>query len=507
MWWLFTAALASGLDLPEVGGLWGTPAETGPTAVWFNPGALALGHGTRVLVDVAAPLHATLRFDRSGPFGGPSAYNYTGVVPFVGVATDAGVRGLGLGLSFFVPYAVAGGPADPDAPLPSGRTHLRQGSVFPFHVSLAASYAWKDVLSFGAAVTVIHSRWGAQLDFSTVPDLADTLADLGFGGDEPTDFYSDEDLEDPDYLLGVDFGPLPATTASLQAGIAARPHPDVLLSVGFALGTPRPLVHRGGVAIDAGCPPEDDLFGRAGAQLYGLCDADIAADATIAYRYPMRVHVGAAWQVKPELRLELMGGWTGWSAYDDLRITVTDPVSANTELGEPALDALTLDRRWGRGARDTFWVGVDAKGDVGPLVLGGQARFDRAAIPNAWMGPNNFDFDAATLGALLGVRPTRKADLVLALSYQGRIAAPRTVTDSAFGLAVDPAARNPDRAFYPQMNGRYTSGLHRLALSVRWAIDARRVQKPAPAPDDVPGEQAPPAPLEDGGVSGPDAPQ
>ena len=59
-------AHAGSLDVLEVGGLWGTPAATGPTAVWFNPAALGFERGTRFLVE-ATPALGGFQLDRDEP--------------------------------------------------------------------------------------------------------------------------------------------------------------------------------------------------------------------------------------------------------------------------------------------------------------------------------------------------------------------------------------------------------------------------------------------------------
>ena len=86
-------AQAASLDNLEMGGPWGTPAATDATAVWWSPAGLAMGHGTRVLIE-GAPTFAVINVDRSDPHGGPDQIRLQGAVPFAGVATDLGLHGL-----------------------------------------------------------------------------------------------------------------------------------------------------------------------------------------------------------------------------------------------------------------------------------------------------------------------------------------------------------------------------------------------------------------------------
>ena len=49
VWWGGAAGAAS-LDLLEVGGAFGTPAATNPTAIWWDPAGIAVHGGTQVYV-------------------------------------------------------------------------------------------------------------------------------------------------------------------------------------------------------------------------------------------------------------------------------------------------------------------------------------------------------------------------------------------------------------------------------------------------------------------------
>ena len=102
---LTSGAHAASLDLIEVGGAWGTPAATNPTALWWNPAGLAVGGGTQVHVEVA-PTIGTVTAARDNPdygeldptyfaegypesydYSGTDTLRYVGAVPFVGVSS------------------------------------------------------------------------------------------------------------------------------------------------------------------------------------------------------------------------------------------------------------------------------------------------------------------------------------------------------------------------------------------------------------------------------------
>lgn len=491
---LALTAVAGSLDLLEVGGLWGTPTATGPTAVWFNPAALSFERGTRFLAEADLALGG-FAIDRDEPdytfdpparcdddpsgagcarpvYGGLDRVRFTGAVPFLGVATNANVPGLGLGLALYVPMARGGDEVDEPG---AGRTHLRRGDIQAIHTSLAVSYAWKDLFGVGASLTWIRSSWAARIDNQTATSFRDYPGVGGLLAGE----LDGVSVEDPSLLAQTDFGPLIDDIVSFQVGLYAKPHPDVRLSVGYAHGGR--VSHEGPVSLAFSCPDPDVyplLGGPLGAPNFGVCDAQMSGRSTVAYRYPMRVHGGVAWAPEAGHRVELMGGWVRWSQYTDFEITVSDVTSSNTELSDDTRDALALDRRWARDNRDTFWVGVDGKVRAHKaLLVGGRVTFDRSAVPDAVMSPNNADFDTVRLGALVAVTPSPKAPVQIGLSYLGDIQLPRETTHSAFRVDVDPALRLEDRYLYPEMNGSWTGWLHRVGLSVQGAFDTRRKER------------------------------
>lgn len=518
MWWLwFVSAWGGSLDLIEVGGAWGTPAATGPTAVWFNPAALSFDRGTRVLVE-GAPIVGSVAVDRTQPdyawspppgcesaptgagcqppvLGGLDRARFVGAVPFLGVATDFGVNGLGVGAALFVPHGRGGTEVDEPG---SGRTHLRAANVQAIYASLGAAWSWRGRIGFGAAVSYVHSTWFARID----NQAATSYRDYPLVGDLLASELTATSVEDPELLVTTEFGPrklegersgaLRDDQVSFQAGIFARPHARVGLSLGYAHGAR--VDHTGDVSLSFGCPDPQRypfLGGPFGASNFGVCDARMRGKTSVGYRYPMRVNVGVSFQPTDQLRLELMGAWVRWSQYTDFEITVNEVQSLNTELTEETAELLSLQRKWARGNRDGFWVGVDTKVQVHPQVLvGGRVLFDRAAVPSAYMSPNNADFDSVVLGALVALRPVPGSPIRLGLSYSGQISAPRVVTDSAFRVDIDPSARVEDRLMYPEMNGRFSGQVHRVGLSLLADIPGPSGRGARPTPPPGPGEAA-----------------
>jgi long-subunit fatty acid transport protein len=385
---------------------------------------------------------------------------------FLGARTDAGVRGLGIGVALSVPYA-KGGASDQRPEGGPGRTHLLDALILAPNLGLGVSYA--PVKSFGFGVTghYIYSSYSSRLDRSILTDLADAiLEEAPFLGTQE-DLYSPEDFENPDYVTRTDFGPLVGHGAAVTVGVFVRPVDELTISASFYSGAT--IANRGEMRFDFGCPPQDDLFGRLGAEREGLCDAEMTATGANSYTYPMRVNLGVGRQPTAKTRLELMGGWVRWSQFRDFNIDVDadSVVSANTELTDFAVENISQPLQFARANRDNFWVMVDGQFDVHPLVkIRGRAGFDYAAVPTEVLSPNNADFNTIKVGAGLDIRLRRDSPMHLGLSFLEDIGLARTNTDSAFGVSLLPDDRNEQRFDYPAMNGRYSGAIHRAGLAI-----------------------------------------
>jgi long-subunit fatty acid transport protein len=215
-----------------------------------------------------------------------------------------------------------------------------------------------------------------------------------------------------------------------------------------------------------GCPPQSDTLGRFGAEAFGVCDATFDADGGLGYRLPHRVNWGVAWRPLDGLRAELMGGWVGWSAFTDFMISISGVEELNEIENPETADLVNREQRWARANVDSFWLGLDGKYDIGDRwTVGGRALYDRSAIPDAAMSPNNYDADLLMLGALGAFQVMDF--LSLGASFTRQIVATRTVTNSAFGVTLDPETANEERWFYPHQNGTYSSWVNRFGVHVR----------------------------------------
>lgn len=450
-----SVALAASLDNLEVGGVWGTPLAENPTAIWWNPAGLGRAKGTQILIE-GAPTVGAVSFDRVDPYnGGRDSYRLVGVIPFAGVSTDFGVEGLGFGASMSVPYARGGKADNPDGP---GQFHIRDANIQALQISAAAAYAPKGLpLSFGASVNVLRSQWTANLDAELTTSLDASIREAG-----KESGYTDAQIENPDYAVRTSFGALSDWAVTFGAGARLDLDP-VRVSVAYQHGAR--VDNTGDVALTFGCPPQEDTTGRYGAEVLGLCYSELDAHGSVGYNLPARLQGAVAFVPNDDLVVQAMGGWVGWSSFQDFDIAITDVEDLNTLENPETAGKVNLQRQWARDNQDTFWVGVDAKGWVKEkFIVGGRVVYDHHAVPEVAMSPNNVDTDALAITPSFVFEPDPR--FRLGFSYGHTVFFRRVVDENGFGVTLDEANRKEDRYFYPQMNGTYAGGLDRLGVTL-----------------------------------------
>ena len=488
---LTLSANAAGLDLLEVGGSWGTPGATNPTAIWWNPAGLAVGGGTQFVLE-GAPVLANVYVDRANPPYGdvnynpyddeeddpvgnnyPETYDYSGrgevslrqVVPFVGVSSDFTVEGLGIGIGLAVPTATGG---ELDDPTGHNAYHLRSGNIQAPQLILAGSYRIKEIISLGASFNVIESGWASVVDTSTYPDLAFAVQEE-LNLDHPPNSFRDGYSEHPGYATTADFD-LKDRAYTFGAGIYVTPVEQLAVSVAFNKGVN--LQHEGPLSLDFNCPPEYDLLARFAAEDRGLCDIRMNGQGRVSYSLPSRLNFGVVYFPSEKVRLEAMGSWVGWSAFSDYEIeTIIADDQLSDELTDPEVRQETLDlvnkpRVWARDHRNTFWAGVDGKAQVHEKVMvGGRLFYDRASVPNESLLINNLSLDTIGISGMAMYSPVDQ--LGIGLSYTRNQFISQTVDNSAFGITVVEEQLREFRYQFPSGNGDYGGAINRFGISLR----------------------------------------
>lgn len=450
---LAASALAASLDNLEMGGPWGSPTATDGTAPWWNPAGMAAGKGTRIELEIA-PTWASFEFERAEPDGGLDAYTLSGVVPFLGVVTDFGVDGLGVGLGAGAPFVRGGKEVEEGG---SGRFHMIDGNSQTLWAGVGGAYEIEDLVAIGVTGGIYYSTWRAKLDSDTVPTLD---AEIAAKGEESG--YTEELLEDPDYSAHLDFDDLHDVAFMFSAGIRVRPIEELAIGVAYVHGAE--IENEGDVAMQFECPPQSDVIGRYGVEELGLCDAAVSAKGKIGYSLPRRVHGGIAWWPAEDVRIEAMGGWVQWSVFDDYEITVEEAEVENPDAGA----IVNQHRYWARANQDSFWLALDGKVRIADRVtLGAKMMYDKAAIPDEALSSNNWDGDTIAPSLLAAVR---LGPVELGASYTHHFVATRTVTDSKFAMYLpnpDLSDYETDRWYYPHANGTYRGAVNRLGIQLR----------------------------------------
>lgn len=497
---LTMAAQAAGLDLLEVGGAWGTPGATNPTAIWWNPAGLAVGGGTQFIIE-GAPTLANVNVSRDNPnygdvnynvfteqeaslgdLGYPTEYDYSGtaqikvrqVVPFIGAQSDFGIDGLGIGIGLAVPSGRGGAVEEPNGVL---RYHLRSGDIRAIHGILAASYQIKDVFSFGLSGQFVDSTWGSQTDTSTYTDLAFAIRDE-FGLDNPLPSFRDGYIENPGYATTSDFQALRDQAFTFGAGIYVTPIPELGISAAFNKGMR--LDHEGDLSLTFGCPPEYDGLSRFAAQDRGLCDVTMNGQGAVGYSLPSRVNLGIVVFPTDKVRLEAMGSWVGWKVFTDYEIQTIIPESQvdveDDENRASTVELLNRPRLWARDHRNTYWMGIDGKVQAHEmLMVGGRVFYDRAAVPTDAVLINNFDTNTLGLSGMAMFSPI--SQLGIALSWSHHFMFDRTVTDTRFGMTIDERVAREGRYQYPGGNGTYSGSINRIGISLRGRFGGEEAPK------------------------------
>jgi long-subunit fatty acid transport protein len=505
---LLPEAGAASLDLLEVGGAFGSPAATNPTALWWNPAGLAVAGGTQFFVE-GAPTLAKVTVNRTNPdygqlppplsaefpteydYGGTEDFTFNGVVPFLGVSSDLGVKGLGVGLGLMVPTARGATSQSEDGP---NRYAIRAGSIQALHLTAAAAYQLKDKVALGASASFVDGSYYASTDTTTYPDLAWGVAEeLGF--EEPPASFQNGYTENLGYSTNAIFGGeengkhgvLKDSAFTFGAGVHVTPlKKERLLDIAVSYNHGLRLETKGDLTMKFQCAPSYDGISRFAGEDRGLCNGEtgegsvLKGDGRIAFDLPSRVQLGISSSPIDALRLEVMGAYVFWSAFTDFEIGTTIKPDAipvdDPEKAQASADLVTQERNWARDNRDTFWLGLDGKYQFNKYFgAGARVMYDRAAVPDAVVSANNIDNDTIMLTGLVMVNPIER--LGLGFSAGQYFLAKRTITNSAYAVDLEggnPAGANyyaatPDagRYFFPSSNGTYTGRITRLGVSVR----------------------------------------
>ncbi len=396
-------AQASGFFVARFGGEHGHATTDNLTSMYYNPAGLSLGTGTRLYLDgnfawrhfsyerPAETIDHILDEGEQAP-GTPeraiAANSGTGKLenylasPFIGVASDFGIPGLGVGLSLYAPFGgsssfdkvneVEGFPGSVDGPQ---RWWAIEGTIKSIYITGTVAYYVPQLrLAFGLSLNMVKS---------TVHTARARNAD----GKDHLAANDDGDLLEGRAMINVE-----GTEPSLGVGVIWEPIVDQLfLGVSFQ------------TAPNFG---ESKLTGKAKLVL-GYTDPT-NPDVTFYQRMPEVIQFGARWLEKDHYEVRFHGNYILWSALKEQ--CALDDASPETCDGNPLFMA---PRFWSDGYAlrlgGSYWV------TPGVELLGG-GGYDSNAAPDKTVEPALYDTDkfTASLGAKMSII---KDSLALAMTY------------------------------------------------------------------------------------------
>ncbi|MCA9712462.1 MAG: outer membrane protein transport protein [Myxococcales bacterium] len=303
-------AHAGGFEIPDRGaralGRGGATVASvdDPTALHYNPGALARLRGTRLLYNHSLIAHDT-RFDRAplssawGPDAGTrfdtarNGAKLFGLGPFAAVSTDFGLDDWTFAAGVYGPHGVGTHRYPAYGPQSFMLTDMR---VLMAYYSLSAAWKFRDVFGVGITaqyVDVIQLEYSLVIDSTFVPQL-DPVPDDG-----STQLTATMKLRD-------------RAGGSAIVGLWGRPHPRIELGLASRV-VPVFIDARGTMEVDEPTLVTDDIR------------------VSFPFSLPATLRGGIRYLHEPGPRrwfdLELAAQWENWSSLDAYDIEVEGRIS------------------------------------------------------------------------------------------------------------------------------------------------------------------------------------
>ncbi|MEE2789413.1 MAG: outer membrane protein transport protein [Myxococcota bacterium] len=487
---------ASGFFVARFGGEHGHPTTDNPTAMYYNPAGLSLGAGTRLYLDGNFAWRS-FTYDRD-PAAIDNASNGTGMgetgftplgdgvransgegsltnfiaAPFVGVATDFGVKGLGIGLSFYAPFGgssqydqgedLAGFPGAKDGPQ---RWWAIEGTIRSVYITTAAAYR------------IAPARLSLGLSLNAVKSEVNTVRARNLDG-------TDNLVEQAGQLEGRALLNTSSWDLSVGAGLIWEPVDRLWFGVSYQ---------------SAPGFGETEQTGQAKLN-FGRSNTD-TVNVSLFQTLPDVYQAGVRWRSSDDWEFRLFGNYIRWSVFDSQCVLQEGLVNGRTQNCEYEFDAdrqatednpyvlgkplVYIPRKWDDGfavrAGTSYWFNPAVE------VFGG-AGYDSSAVPDETLEPALFDTDKFTVS--LGGRFTfLDDDLALGLTYTQVIYMPREIdprgrpcTDSSIesGMCDVPSdqQRRSDvtavglryQERQPDAAGKYTQAIGVLNINVQYTF-------------------------------------
>jgi long-chain fatty acid transport protein len=443
-----TSARAGGFATGKYAGEHGHPATDNPSAIYYNPAGLALGHGTRVLLEglfawrvssydrpVGAIDHPLAQGEEATGTPADAIDGNSGeatlsdllVSPFLGVVSDLGVEHLGLGLAVFAPF---GGQAswDKTSRFESNLTYpglvdgpqrwsTIEGELREIYFAAGGAYTLPGDVSIGLAANLI--RQNVETLRARTATGTDDIA-----GPDGNVIEGRSLIDVSGWTFSLALGAVWQPVAALRIGASYQSQP------GF------------GETSQSG-----ELENKFGSSAPDVTQIDFLQSLPDVYR------LGASFQATPDLELRLSGDYQRWSVFDKQCLVDSEAADANCSLnpdGSTTADArgviVSIPRDW----HDTFGVHGGASYWVLPeLELDGGLAFDSSAVPDKTMDVSLPDMNKVTATAGVGyvVSPSLLLSATLNnVYYFRREVAPRERDAMGEPIGYAEPSRVPDGA-------------------------------------------------------------
>jgi long-chain fatty acid transport protein len=435
-------ARASGFATARFGSEHGHPTATNPTAIYYNPAAMAESRGTHLFADGLFALRRATYTHRSAATDVPEPADAQGAntgkgtllnvvaAPMIGATHRLGPFALGAGA--YVPFggserwderaSFANHPRHPGPVDGAQRWYSIEGEIQSIYLTLALAYQLgSSGLSVGASLNAVRS----SIDTITARTV---LSD----NDVTSEGRSQVDASGWQWAFGA--GVLyQALRDRLWFGVSYQSRPNV--SGGMALaGTLRNHF--------AGQRTDDAI--------------DFHQDLPDVYR------AGARYRPSRQLELRLFADLTRWSAVEDHCVARRDEPCVVRRDGSAPSDSATLQsirRDW----QDAFGVRAGASYWVSePLELFAGAGYDGNAVPDETLETSFMDFHDISVAA--GARWRATEGLHIAASYLLFFNIARDTAGESIHASLESPSHGPDSG------GRYTEWVGALNVNVELAF-------------------------------------
>lgn len=443
------AALASGIDVLQIGSTWSSPTTRDAAAMFWNPGMLGFHEVGEVMVGVGfVGGQIGYQRDRLGTYQYGDSLNFA--EPIDPSAIDPSKTGayakvsspvaspnggafiaapvikdrLVLGFGAYAPYA-APLKFDSDG---AQKFQLQQAFIAVTHLSVGVGVKVHRRVSLGATVSYVLgiSQLKRVQDFGAVDLFADALARPPIN--QPNDFG--EDAPSTVRELDVLARPFALTDAvshgvAFNVGLAANPIDPLWLGLSYDHGSKANF--RGRFQLDM----NDEFFTQDLAAKGLAFPPLVKGNATLSFRLPKRLMLGIAYDITENLRIDGNFAWVFWSDVDAFRIELDSADLEQPELGIPRTSTVALRRDW-KGA---FHGELNLRMRLGKqrrIRMSGTVGYHSSASPDSTIDVASPDGNRL-LGALgVGYQIRERLAVLFDAEVQGIL--PRTVTTSNFDL-------------------------------------------------------------------------